>query len=420
MADLVPTTWNPADKDSTVTLSGGDLTATSTGGGVRSVFGVTSGKYYWEVTVPDNVGQFVGVGTELNNIAAWPGSDTESWAYETTTGGIYFGGNQIIGPPPIYAGVSVISVLLDADDNFLQLWRDGNPIGGPGDISLASRTGSTLYAAFGYTGSATANFGDTPFVYTPPTDYQSGFGFDPDQVLPVPGVKVFTAGEPSVIRGPNQVSMVTGLAALKMGAPVVQLGYPETLLPTGSAVFSAGSPTVLPYSNKSAQVAGKSLFQAGFPTVAYNPIIGGTEFIVPAGVRVLSAGTPAMGAAATIEAQGAAVFSAGSPAAKTSIGVSGASLLTAGAPAIGAGVSPAGVALLRTGVPKLAATVSPAGKSVFRAGVPSLIAGDFVVQPSGAAVFSAGLPRISNTTIHPWGRTHLRTGTPKATRSATC
>lgn len=415
---FTPTTWNPADKGAGVTLSGGDLTASASAGGVRSVFGATSGKFYWEVTIPDIATQMVGVGTELYGTSGYPGEDAESWVLHVNSGAIYSGGAVVVPAPAGYTSVSIVSVLLDIEGDSLTFWLDGDSLGGDLSISLLPRSGLQLFAAFGLFGDGTANFGATAFAYTPPVGYLAGLGFDP--VIYALGSKHFQAGSPAVIRGPNRVASVTGLAAAKLGTPTIQPGYPITLLPDGLSVLSAGTPTVLPYSNRAIQAAGKSLFQAGFPTVAYNPIIGGTEFIAPAGVRVLSAGTPAMGAAATIEAQGAAVFSAGSPAAKTSIGVSGASLLVAGTPAIGAGVSPAGVALLRTGVPKLAATVSTAGKSVFRAGVPALIAGDFVVQPSGAAVFSAGLPRISNTTIHPWGRTHLRTGTPKATRSATC
>lgn len=48
------TTWNSADKASTVTLSNGDLDATgnsSTWGTVRATHGKSSGKHYWEVKI---------------------------------------------------------------------------------------------------------------------------------------------------------------------------------------------------------------------------------------------------------------------------------------------------------------------------------------------------------------------------------
>lgn len=419
MADLVPTTWNPADKDATVTLSGSDLTAASTAGGVRSVFGATSGKYYWEITVPDNVGQMVGVGTEDYNTGGWPGSDSESLAFDVSAG-IFYTGAASVATLSGYTGVSVISVLLDADTKFIQLLLDGDALGGLLGSSLAGTTGTVLYAAFGYAGSATANFGDTPFVYTPPVGYEAGFGLDPDQFLPVSGVNVLSAGSPSVIRGPNQVTDVTGLAALKVGAPVVQLGYPETLLPSGASVFSAGAPTLLPYSHRTVPVAGASLFQAGYPTIGYNPIVGGTEFIAPNGVSVLSAGTPALSAASSVQVSGVSVFSAGSPSLHTGLGVSGSALLSAGTPTIGVGVGAAGVSLLRAGTPQLNVTVQPQGRAVLNAGLPSLIAGEYIVQPTGAAVFTAGTPRISNMTIHPWGKSHFRAGTPKLVRGTKC
>lgn len=45
------TKWNSADKDADITLSGGDLTTSVIGGGtggVRSLIGKSSGKWYWE------------------------------------------------------------------------------------------------------------------------------------------------------------------------------------------------------------------------------------------------------------------------------------------------------------------------------------------------------------------------------------
>lgn len=411
MPDLVPTTWNPADKDPGVVLSDGDLTASFGGDyGVRSVFGGTTGKFYWEIE-PSGFSS-VGVATSASDLGSIPGSDAFAWALNNS--GSVLNNGASVATVPGYTPPAVLSVLLDMDGLELKFWADGV------EIVSVPLTGTEFFAIAGVAGAVTANFGATPFAYSPPSGYFEGLGSDPDQFLPVPGVKVFTAGSPSVIRGPNQVVGVTGLAALSSGSPNVQLGYPATLLPGGTAVFSAGAPTVLPYSNRSVQVAGKPLFQAGYPTVEYDPIVGGTEFIVPSGVRVFSAGTPAIGAAATVAVPGTALFSPGTPAAKVSIGVSGPSLLSAGTPTIGVGVKAAGVSLVRAGTPTLAATVFPAGKASLRAGTPSLIAGDFMLQPGGAAVFSAGLPRISNTTIHPWGKTHFRAGTPKAVRGSTC
>lgn len=51
---ITPTTWNPADKGYNVTLSNGDLTTSYSNyskNRVRSVFGVTEGKWYWELTL---------------------------------------------------------------------------------------------------------------------------------------------------------------------------------------------------------------------------------------------------------------------------------------------------------------------------------------------------------------------------------
>ena len=55
VANIV-TTWNPADKDSSLTLNTGNLTVTKSSGngtwsGIRAVRGVSSGKWYWEIFI---------------------------------------------------------------------------------------------------------------------------------------------------------------------------------------------------------------------------------------------------------------------------------------------------------------------------------------------------------------------------------
>lgn len=457
---ITPTTWNPADKDSTVTLSGGDLTADSTYGSVRSVAGVSAGKFYWEITFPSGISQQrVGVATGSADISYYPGYDSHSWALNLLTGNVENNGS------PVYtlsvSPTTTLSILLDADAQTITFWSDG--VAASTAISL---TAGPYFAVYGYYAPVEANFGASAFTYTPPAGYEPGLGVitgpsvypvgaavfaagtptlitphpvtispigqriikfgntavvpGPNRVSQASGVAVTKTGAPSVIEGPNRIAGVQGVSCLSAGTPYVQLGYPETLLPSGISAFSAGAPTVFPYSNRTVQAAGASLFQAGYPSVRYDPIIDGTEFIVPSGARVFSAGVPAMVAAATVQPQGAAVFSAGAPSVKVSIGVSGVSLVSTGTPSIGVEVLAAGVSLVHTGTPKIVATVAPAGKAVLRAGTPSLIAGEFVIQPPGAAVFSAGLPRISNMTIHPWGKSHLRTGTPKAIRGTKC
>ena len=93
---VIPTAWNPADKDATVTLSGGDLIADSAYGSVRSTASVISGKYYWELTFPSGITQqSVGVGTSSADISYYPGFDSKSWALNLSSRNIESNGSVV-------------------------------------------------------------------------------------------------------------------------------------------------------------------------------------------------------------------------------------------------------------------------------------------------------------------------------------
>lgn len=171
MAVLVPTTWSPLDKDSTVELSNGDKTAVAYGNGVRSVFGATHGKYYFELAIStggSGSGQMVGIATPAAALTGYPGADAYGWAYEKSTGAIYNDGAAI---QTVSANGTSIGILLDADLKKLRFRRNGVLVGT--EITL---TGTKWHAIFGYGSTCVANFGASAFAYSLPTGYTSGFG----------------------------------------------------------------------------------------------------------------------------------------------------------------------------------------------------------------------------------------------------
>lgn len=168
MSTLVPTTWNPADKDSTITLSNGNKTAVSAGGSVRSVFGATSGKHYWEYTISSGTAQMVGVATPATDLLYYPGQDATAWAYEKASGSIYNNGAPV---QTVAASGTNIGVLLDAAGKKLRFRRNGVLVGT--DITL---TGSVWHAIFGYSSTCVANFGASAFAYSVPDGYTAGLG----------------------------------------------------------------------------------------------------------------------------------------------------------------------------------------------------------------------------------------------------
>lgn len=186
---LVGTTWNPADKSASCTLSGGNLTAvfSSTGGYdmVRSVFGASSGKWYWEITanaaLSDNRLGF-GVVKATESLTSYLGSGPGGYGY--IYAGNLYNNASVIGTAPSFVGGAVVGVALDLDAGKLWFlcngtWISGDPAAGtsPSFSGLAG----TFFAAVddgssGGVSNSTANFGATAFVYGVPAGFTAGFG----------------------------------------------------------------------------------------------------------------------------------------------------------------------------------------------------------------------------------------------------
>lgn len=174
-----PTTWNPSDKNASITLSNGNLTAACSSGGsggVRSVVGVSSGKWYWELTVNgSNAREIVGSADSAYPLANVLGNSSNSYGYFAADGNKR--NNSVSSAYGATFGINdVISVLLDMDVGSIIFWKNGTSQG-----TAYTIVSGTQYAAFsGATASfpeqVTANFGASAFVYTPPEGYYYGLG----------------------------------------------------------------------------------------------------------------------------------------------------------------------------------------------------------------------------------------------------
>lgn len=175
---LAPTTWNPADKGSLVSLTNDDLTATGilTNGSVRSVVGVASGKWYWEVASTGGRYPIIGVATGSASLAAEPGGDASGWAFygliaKKIHAGVYTDYGTVWS-----SAAHVIGLALDMDAGTLSFYNNGVDMG----VAFTGISG-TVYAITGgdtdsATANATANFGGAAFSHTPPGGFQSGLG----------------------------------------------------------------------------------------------------------------------------------------------------------------------------------------------------------------------------------------------------
>lgn len=176
---LVPTTWNPSDKDAGITLSNGNLTAACSVGaqtGVRSTAGVTQGKWYWENTVQTaNAREIVGVYVSSAALSTFLGNNAGGYGYFSFDGR-KVNNSTFAAYGATYGNTDIISVLLDRDAGTVSFWKNGASQG----QAYSGLTG-TIHAGFsGGSGSlaeqVTANFGASAFTYTPPAGYQRGFG----------------------------------------------------------------------------------------------------------------------------------------------------------------------------------------------------------------------------------------------------
>jgi len=160
-------TWNSADKDASITLSGGDLTAVGAStGSVRSTVGKSTGKWYWEILVNSSGNQVAGIipgGEALNTL---PGYTLNGWGYSNA--GQILNNAGLINSVSTYTTSNIIGLALDMDLLTIQ-WYLNNTL--QDTQSIAS---GTYYAEVGWNTNMTANFGATAFTYSAPVGYNAG------------------------------------------------------------------------------------------------------------------------------------------------------------------------------------------------------------------------------------------------------
>lgn len=188
----MPTTYNPSDL-SGVTLTGSNLIATCSvaGGAVRAVDGLTTGKYYWEVTFPVAGNSQTGLANATATLPGLGSTNPLRCAVLNTSGQIFVNG--------VYAGLNAGSIssgsliCIAADLGAELIWfRVGaagnwngvaanNPATGVGGASFNAMGGPPGFAVYpismfsSTTQQHTANFGATAFTGTVPSGFTSGW-----------------------------------------------------------------------------------------------------------------------------------------------------------------------------------------------------------------------------------------------------
>jgi len=178
-------TLNPLSKGSSSTLANGNLEYTSIGAvsatsSASSTIGMSSGKYYWEVTLTSSA---TDVGVAIAKAAPTGGGfDTNLILLYLTDGSIYaLGSNTSYASG--FAQNDVVNVALDVTAG--KIWWgkngtwlvNGNPATGANPSYSSGIIGNTWYADCGHGGgnvtrSLSFNFGSRPFAYAAPTGFK--------------------------------------------------------------------------------------------------------------------------------------------------------------------------------------------------------------------------------------------------------
>jgi hypothetical protein len=170
-------TLNPLDIGSSVsTFSNGNLdvvTPSSGGGTCRSTLGVSSGKWYWEVTPTSNATALqIGIVSSTAKLEAY---------LESCETALYFiSGNKGTGPTGSNTSYGstitdndVVGVALDLDSGTLAFYKNGVSMG-----TAFSSISGTYSAGLGDSSNsisvtANANFGQRPFAFSAPSGFKA-------------------------------------------------------------------------------------------------------------------------------------------------------------------------------------------------------------------------------------------------------
>ena len=173
-------TWNPL-KQTSGTYSDGNLQiATSSGNKhYQATFGLTSGKWYWEVTpTAGNTPGMIGIALDSKSLSNNLNGDSAMCYYSVTgykQGGNTSGVDVAYGATYTYGDVIGVALDLNSATKTLTFYKNGvsqgvafNP-----DPTLGSWHPAVSAGSSSNTTTFVANFGQQPFTYTPPTNHKS-------------------------------------------------------------------------------------------------------------------------------------------------------------------------------------------------------------------------------------------------------
>ena len=170
-------TWNPLRTGANITPSDGNLkavTSATVAQTTAATFGLSSGKWYWEVTNEGGSLSYTGIVDETHDMSTYIGSSSSGNGYAYNTSG------EKVGPTSgttasygaTYTTGNVIGIALDMDAGTLAFYKNGASQG----TAFTGLTG-TWFPAVSGNGVAgkggVADFGQLGFTHTPPTGFKA-------------------------------------------------------------------------------------------------------------------------------------------------------------------------------------------------------------------------------------------------------
>jgi len=176
-------TLNPLFVNNTypITYSNGNLNATRASGGqggITNTFGMSSGKWYWEVvfsTFTYNIGittNPAGSTTGSEGLAGYNGGGGTSIGFQPS--GVLRTNGTAGSTYTSWTTGDVMAIALDMDGGNLYFYKNGTAINSGSPVAT-SLTGSTWFFITSVESGASlvVNFGQRPFSYTPPTGFKA-------------------------------------------------------------------------------------------------------------------------------------------------------------------------------------------------------------------------------------------------------
>ena len=167
-------TLNPLNSYSVTVVNNGNLNLSlADTGGARTTFatfGLTSGKWYWEVSVTTVAGTYypsIGVNTDLT-LSPANQSGVSALGFMYMANGQKYNSGALAAYGSAFSSGTVVGVALDMGAGTITFYNNNTSQG----TAFTGITGTAVPCFSGYNSAACAvNFGQRPFAYTPPTGF---------------------------------------------------------------------------------------------------------------------------------------------------------------------------------------------------------------------------------------------------------